>query len=68
MPTLLVLGMLSVGYQSGIASKKRSVATVMLVLGFSSVLYLIADLDRPGTGWLQTSQQSMIDLQKKMNR
>ena len=66
--TLLVLGMLSVGYQSGIASKKRSVATVMLVLGFSAVLYLIADLDRPGTGWLQTSQQSMTELQRRMNK
>lgn len=65
---LLVLGMASVGYQSGMASKKRSVATVMLVLGFSSVLYLIADLDRPGRGWLQTSQQSMSELRRRMNK
>ncbi len=66
--TLLVLGMASVGYQSGMASKKRSVATVMLVLGFSSVLYLIADLDRPGRGWMQTSQQSMLELRRRMNK
>lgn len=66
--TLLVLGMAAVGYQSGMASKKRSVATVMLILGFSSVLYLIADLDRPGRGWLQTSQQSMLELQRRMNK
>lgn len=66
--SLLVLGMASVGYQSGMASKKRSVATVMLVLGFSAVLYLIADLDRPGRGWLQTSQQSMLELQRRMKK
>lgn len=66
--TLLVLGMAAAGYQAGMASKKRSVATVMLILGFSSVLYLIADLDRPGRGWLQTSQQSMLELRRRMNK
>ena len=63
---LIILGMASVGYQSGMASKRRSIATVMLVFGFSSVLYLIADLDRPGRGWLETNQQAMMDLKRTM--
>jgi hypothetical protein len=39
---------------------------IALVLGFSSVLYLIADLDRPVQGTLQVSQQAMIDLRHSM--
>jgi hypothetical protein len=38
----------------------------MLVLGFSAVLYLIADLDRPGKGWLQVNQEAMLDVRKSM--
>jgi hypothetical protein len=60
------LGMVLMGYQSGLANSRRSIAAVALILGFSLVLYLIADLDRPGKGVLQVSQQSMIDLQKSM--
>ena len=37
-----------------------------LMLTFSAVIVLIADLDRPGEGLLRVSQQSMLDLQKSM--
>ena len=63
---LAISGMVLMGYQSGLANSRRSIAAVALILGFSLVLYLIADLDRPGKGVLQVSQQSMIDLQKSM--
>ena len=61
------LAMVLIGYQSGLAHTRRSLAAIMLILGFSLVLYLIADLDRPGKGALQVSQQSMIDLRNSMN-
>ena len=64
--SLIILAMAAVGYQEGMGSKRRSLAVVMLVLGFSAVLYLIADLDRPGRGWLQVNQESMTDLQRSM--
>ena len=64
--SLIVLAMSAVGYQEGMASKRRSLAVAMLILGFSAVLVLIADLDRPGQGWLQVNQESMMDLQKHM--
>ena len=67
---LYVLGflvMVLIGYQSGLAQSRRSLAAVVLILGFSLVLYLVADLDRPGQGTLQVSQQSLIDLRKSMN-
>ncbi len=67
---LYLLGFLSMvlmGYQTGLAKSRRSLAAVALIFGFSLLLYLIADLDRPGQGSLQVSQQSMIDLRKSMN-
>jgi hypothetical protein len=63
---LAALGLSAMGYQAGLAAMKRSPAMLGLVLAFASVLYLIADLDRPGEGSLRTSQEAMIDLQKSM--
>lgn len=60
------LAMLLIGYQLGLANSRRSLAAIVLILGFSLVLYLIADIDRPGQGTLQVSQQSMIDLRNSM--
>ena len=63
---LAALGMAAVGYQSGLAVTKRSPTMLGLVLAFTVVLHLIADLDRGQEGLLRISQQSMIDLQKSM--
>ena len=63
---LAILGMGLMGYQSGLSGSRRSIAAIALALGFSSVLYLIADLDRPGKGMLQVSQQAMVDLRRSM--
>jgi len=49
-----------------LANSRRSIAAVALIIGFSLVLFLIADLDRPGHGMLRVSQESMIDLRKSM--
>jgi len=63
---VLILAMAAVGYQEGMASKRRSIAVITLVCGFSIVLFLITDLDRPGQGYLQTSQEAMMDVKKIM--
>ena len=63
---LLTLVMVMLGYQSGLAKSRRSIAVLALVIGFSSVFYLIADLDRPGQGMLKTSQEAMTDLRRTM--
>jgi hypothetical protein len=60
------LAMVMMGYHSGLVHSRRSIAVIALVLGFSSVLYLIADLDRPAQGTLRVSQQSMLDLRRSM--
>lgn len=64
---LAIIAMAMIGYQAGLSNSRRSIATIALVIGFSSVLYLIVDLDRPGQGTLKTSQQTMIDLRKSMH-
>jgi len=66
---LLALGALAttaVGYQAGIAATRRSPAMLALVLAFSGVLFMIADLDRPQQGFLTVGQQPMLDLQAGM--
>ena len=61
-----VLGMASMGYHTGLSGSRRTVAVIFLTLAFSGSLTLIADLDRPGEGLLQTSQRAMEDLQQSM--
>lgn len=54
------------GYYVGLSGSRRSLATVALAVAFSTVLLLIADLDRPQEGALRVSQQSLLDLQRTM--
>jgi len=65
--SLLALAMMVMGYHEGNAGTKRSLAVVALVVAFSTVLVLIADLDRPGQGWLQINQQALLDARKSMS-
>ena len=59
---LMVLGMMSVGYQTGVSGSRRSNARVILALSFSLVIALIVELDRPDSGFIRVSQQPQIDL------
>jgi hypothetical protein len=63
--TLLSLG--AMGYNAGLAGARRSRAIFILVLTVSTVLLLIADLDRPQEGLVKASQQSLADLRGLMN-
>ena len=63
---VLILAMAAVGYQEGMASKRRSIAIITLVCGFSIVMFLITDLDRPGHGYLQINQEAMMEAKKVM--
>ena len=54
------------GYHNGLAGTSRAFAILPVALAFSLVLCLIADLDRPGAGWLEVSQQAMIDVRNSV--
>jgi len=55
---ITVLGMMSLGYQTGITESKRSLVQAILALSFA----LIASLDRPDSGVVRVTQQPLIDL------
>jgi hypothetical protein len=63
---ITILGMMSVGYQTGIAGSKRSMAWPVLALSFALVFALIASLDRPDSGVMKVTQQPLIDLRDSM--
>ena len=63
---ITMLGMMGVGYQSGIAGSKRSKAGPILALSFALVFALIASLDRPGSGVITVTQEPLIDLRDSM--
>jgi hypothetical protein len=62
-----ILTMAGVGYYGALTSSRRSLALAVLVLAFSAIMTLVADLDRPQEGFLTVSQQAMIDLRTMMN-
>lgn len=65
--TLTLLGLGSVGYQSGLSATRRSPEMAILTLAFAGVLYVIVDLDRGHEGLLQVSQQPIITLYHSMS-
>jgi hypothetical protein len=55
------------GAQSQFQGNRNLVSMVVLVVVLSVVLLLIFDLDRPQEGFLQVSQQPMLDLQAELH-
>lgn len=64
---LIVIGMLAIGYQGGVAGGGRSVATFLMALAFSIVIVLIAALDRPESGVMTVTQQPLADVRAVMS-
>lgn len=61
-----ILTMAAMGYQFGLSGEHSWAVTTLLTLVFTTVILLIADLDRPQHGFLKVSQQAMIDLINKI--
>jgi hypothetical protein len=61
---LSLLAMASVGYQCGLSATRRSPEMAVLVLAFVGVMFLIADMDRPGEGFLTEDQRALADVQR----
>ena len=57
----------SIGYHSGLTRSRRPPIALAVILAFSTVIFLIEELDRPGQGFIQVSQRALVDLQTKMN-
>lgn len=62
--TMLSMG--TVGYQSGLSGMRRPLVVLALVISLSSVMLLVADLDRPLEGLIKASQQPLLDLRNSI--
>ena len=62
----VVLTTTTLGYASGIAGHRVTLAAFVLVILIGVVVYLIIDLDRPRRGTIQVSQQTLLSLQKSI--
>lgn len=60
----IVLTTATLGYASGIAGHRVTLAAFVLVILIALVVYLIIDLDRPRRGAIQVSHESMLNLQQ----
>jgi hypothetical protein len=49
------------GYGSGLEARRAHLPIYLTALLLSGVILLILDLDRPGTGFVEVSQQPMVD-------
>jgi hypothetical protein len=57
----LTLGM--VGYSAGLTARRSLFSAVVLILVLGATITLVVDLDRPREGFLQVSQQPLLDLE-----
>jgi hypothetical protein len=60
--------MLGVGFQFGLAGSRSLIANLMLSLTFALVMTLIFDLEQPGKGLIDVSQQPMYDLYERLRQ
>lgn len=63
---LTVLTTFAIGYQLGLLGYRSFVLYVILVLAYTSIIMLIADLDRPQEGLLRTSRQALVNVYDRM--
>jgi hypothetical protein len=66
--TIIWLTMMAVGYVAGLSKGISPFLGVILALTFSSIIYLIADLDSINKGFLKVSQQPIIELQQRFQQ
>lgn len=62
----IVMTTATLGYASGIAGHRVTLAAFVLVMLIALVVFLIVDLDRPRRGIIQVSQESLLTLQQSI--
>jgi len=66
---IAALAMITMGSQTGLAKTRRLFQVIPLVLVFSALMTLVADLDRPAElGLIKVSQEAVMGLQERMDR
>jgi len=66
---ITVVAIAAAGYHSGLlGARRRSIASLAYALVFSAVIVMIADVDGPKFGHFETSRQTLIELQMRLNQ
>jgi hypothetical protein len=60
----LSIGM--VGFTAGLSERRSLLSAVVLALALGAVIMIVVDLDRPREGFIQVSQQPLLDLQQQI--
>ena len=55
-----------VGYGAGLTRRRSPLTALVLVVALSAVLTIVIDLDRPREGFVQVSQQALLELQRQL--
>ena len=63
---IAVLALIAVGYHGGMAGTNRSPIMLTVGIAFSLVIMVIADMDRPGQGFIEVSQEPMVALRETL--
>jgi len=61
-----VLTMGVVGYSAGLTNRRSVLSAAILVIALGATILLVIDLDRPRDGFLQVSQQPLINLHERI--
>ncbi|MEI8593183.1 bestrophin-like domain [Photobacterium sp. Hal280] len=64
---ITALAMIAIGTQVGYTGKRRLIAVIPMALAFAVLVTLVVDLNRPQSGLITVSQQSMVDLRSSMD-
>jgi hypothetical protein len=60
------LSLAMVGYSAGLTERRALLNAVVLIVALGAVIMIVVDLDRPREGFIQVSQQPLIDLQRQI--
>jgi len=61
---VMTLGM--VGFHAGLHRRRSLISALVLIIVLGAVMTLVVDLDRPRRGFLQVTQQPLIDLEQQI--
>jgi hypothetical protein len=60
------LSLAMLGYSAGLSGRRSILSACVLIVALGAVTALVFDLDRPQDGFLQVSQQALLDVQKSI--
>jgi hypothetical protein len=61
-----VLSLVMLGYSAGLSRRRSLLSAVVLIVALGAVTALVIDLDRPQDGFLEVSQQALLDIQRQI--